>query len=139
MKRRHRNFQKNRRLDHNLYIGEIFATTGWISSNTTHIEELFVFFTTPFYILKDKLKVFFIPKTSSEDFKTFIYLFSDLSDVHELIGTKIRRWWGWGQNFWKLWRGCVGFWNTFFRMNQEVRCKKPFENWFTVNGSKLDL
>ena len=45
----------------------------------------------------------------------------------------------WGPKFWKVWIGCIESWDPYFtnEKNQEVRCKKTFENWLRVPGSKI--
>ena len=134
MKRRHWNLKKNRCEDHHLFIGVIFCTKicdqkaqkppGGEFLRIILMLKNFRFLATP---LKEKIKVFvFIPKTSSEYLKTFIYLYSDVYSVHELIGTKIIKW---GTRIWKTVKLVCRVLEPVFlewEKNQEVRCKKPF-------------
>ena len=71
--------------------------------------------------------------------KTCPYLFLDLWEAHEQIGTNIKKWGG--PKIGKVWRGVcrvldLYFWNG---KNQRVRCKKTFENWLRITGSKLNV
>ena len=98
-----------------------------------------VFWQHPPTPLRERMRYFSFQKPSSAYFKTWPYLFSDLWEAHEQIGTNIRKWGA--QKLEKCEGGCVGFRDPKFlnEKNQRVRCKKPFAIWLRVSGWKLNI
>ena len=62
------------------------------------------FLTTPYYSFKGARQLFFHEKTHLEYLKTSLNSFSDVLELQEQIGTKIRKW---GAKHWKSLEGIV--------------------------------